>query len=141
MSAAPASAPSSARPPTLGESLVPVVCLVVFLAGAVLNLEDLPEIALVTPLLRALAAVPYFGSVLTVSIPVQIPLIAASVVASLMAWRLGMDWKTIQRSFVDGILLSLGAVLILLIVGVLIGTWIASGSKRRSRPGSLRSYR
>ncbi len=118
---------STVREPTLGESLVPVGCLVVFLAGAVLNLNELPEIAVVTPLLRALARVPYLGSVLNASIPVHLPLIAASAVASLLAWRLGMNWRSIQRSYLDGIRLSLGAVLILLIVGVLIGVWIASG--------------
>ncbi len=120
-------AASSARKPTLGESLVPVVCLVVFLSGSVLNLNDLPEIAVVTPLLRALASIPYLGSVLNASIPVHIPLLAASVVATLMAARLGMKWNALHRSYLDGIMLSLGAVLILLVVGMLIGVWIASG--------------
>jgi Na+:H+ antiporter, NhaC family len=115
------------RSPTLGEALVPVVCLVVFLAGSVLNLNDLPEIAVLTPTLRALGSIPYFGSVLQASIPVQIPLVAATAVAALMAWRVGLRWDEIHDSFLNGIRLSLGAVLILLIVGVLIGTWIASG--------------
>lgn len=117
----------SLRPPTLLEALVPVVCLVVFLAGAVLNMDELPTIAGVTPLLRTLALVPYVGGVLHASIPVQIPLAAATAMASLMAWRLGLDWSTIHHSYLDGIRLSLGAVLILLIVGMLISVWIASG--------------
>ena len=120
-------AASSVRAPTLGESLVPIGCLVVFLAGSVLNVNELPEIAGLSGLLRALARIPFVGSVLTVSLPVQIPLLGATVIAALMAWRLGWRWKAIEEAFVDGIRLSLGAVLILLVVGVLIGTWIASG--------------
>lgn len=115
------------REPTLWEALVPVVCLIVFLAGAVLNVNDLPEVAIVTPLLRVLAAVPVLGSVVEAGIPVQVPLVAATAVAALMAWRLGWSWNEIHRSFLDGIRLSLGAVLILLVVGMLIGVWIASG--------------
>ena len=106
---------------------MPVGCLVVFLAAAVLNLNDLPELAVISPLLRGLARIPYFGSVLYASIPVQIPLVAAAAVASIMAWRLGLRWSAIQRSYLDGIRLSLGAVLILLVVGMLIAVWIASG--------------
>jgi Na+:H+ antiporter, NhaC family len=117
----------SLRPPTLTEALVPVGCLIIFLAGAVLNLNDLPELAVISPLLRALAQVPYAGGVLYASIPVQIPLVAAAAVASLMAWRLGLRWGAIQRSYLEGIKLSLGAVLILLVVGMLIAVWIASG--------------
>lgn len=115
------------REPTLTESLIPVVCLVVFLGAAVINLDDLPVIPLVTPVLSALAAIPYFGGLLHASIPVHIPLIGASVVAGLMAIRLGWRWHEIETSFLDGIRLSLGAVLILLVVGMLIGIWIASG--------------
>jgi len=118
---------SPVRLPSLAESLVPVVCLMVFLGAAVLNLDELPEIALVTPVLRWLAAVPYFGPVLHATIPVQIPLVGATAVAALLAWRLGWRWREIERSFLDGIRLSLGAVLILLAVGMLIGTWIAGG--------------
>lgn len=117
----------SVRAPTLGEALVPVGFLVVLLAGAVLNLDDLPRLAVITPVLEALARVPYLGSVLHASIPVQIPLLAAAAIASAMAWRLGHSWSHIQRSYLDGIKLALGAVLILLVVGMLIGTWIASG--------------
>jgi NhaC family Na+:H+ antiporter len=106
---------------------VPVGCLVVFLAASVLNLNELPELAVISPLLRFLARIPYFGSVLHASIPVQIPLVAAVAVASLMAWRQGLGWATIQRSYLEGIKLSLGAVLILMVVGMLIAVWIASG--------------
>ncbi|MCC6414887.1 MAG: Na+/H+ antiporter NhaC [Opitutaceae bacterium] len=117
----------SVRAPTLSESLVPVVGLIVFLAAAVINLDDLPRMPLVTPLLEGLARVPYLGGVLRASIPVHIPLAGATAVAALMALRLGWKWAEIEEGFKEGIMLSLGAVLILLVVGVLIGTWIAAG--------------
>ncbi len=98
-----------------------------FIAVAVLDLNSLPEIAVISPLLRALASVPYFGSLLQASIPTQIPLVAAAAVAAIMALRLGWRWADIEQSFLDGIRLSLSACLILLVVGMLIGTWIASG--------------
>lgn len=115
------------RLPSLGESLVPVACLVVFLAAAVLDVSSLPVIPVVTPVLQALVKVPYFGAVLQTAIPTQIPLAGAAAVAALMAARLGWGWKDIEESFLDGIRLSLGACLILLVVGMLIGTWIAGG--------------
>lgn len=120
--------PRAPRLPSLGESLVPVIALVFFLAAAVIDVNALPpELPVIGPVLRALAGLPYFGSVLQVSIPTQIPLAAAAAVAALMAARLGWRWKQIEESCLDGIRLSLGACLILLVVGTLIGTWIAGG--------------
>lgn len=121
------SSPRSPRTPTLGESIFPVVCLVVLLAFSVIDVTSLPEIAGLTPLLRSLAEIPYLGSVLKASIPTQIPLAGAAAIAALMALRLGWSWRDIEHSFLDGIKLSLGACLILLVVGMLIGTWIAGG--------------
>lgn len=118
---------STVRAPSLAESLVPVFSLVVFLAAAVINLNDLPQIPLVTPLLEGLARLPYLGGALQASVPVHIPLTGATIVAALMALRLGWKWREIEEGFKEGIMLSLGAVLILLVVGMLIGTWIASG--------------
>jgi NhaC family Na+:H+ antiporter len=115
------------RAPTLAEALFPVGCLMVFLALAVIDLHSLPEMPVITPLLKLLAGIPYFGGSLYVSVPVQIPLVGAAVVAALMALRLGWNWAGIEAGVVDGIRLALGAVLILLAVGMLIGTWIASG--------------
>ncbi len=118
---------SSPRLPTLLESLVPVGALILFLAASVVDINNLPEIALITPLFKALATVPYFGSVFQASIPTQIPLVGAAAVASVMALRLGWRWADIEKSYLDGIRLSLGACLILLMVGMLIGTWITAG--------------
>ena len=117
----------SIRPPTLREAVVPVLCLVAFLSLAVLNLNDLPEIVGVSAVLRGLARIPGISSLLTTSVAVQIPLVAATVVAAICARRLGHRWNALQRAMVDGIGLALGAILILMVVGMLIGTWIAAG--------------
>jgi NhaC family Na+:H+ antiporter len=118
---------STARVPTLAEALVPVVALAVFMAASVIDVNALPEVAVVTPVLQFLAALPWVGSVLQTSLPTQIPLAAAAGVAALMALRLGWRWHDIEHSFADGIRLSLNACLILIAVGMLIGTWIAGG--------------
>jgi Na+/H+ antiporter NhaC len=108
-------------------ALVPVAFLVVFLGLSVVNINDLPEIAFVSAFLRAIASIPVIGEALHHSIPVPIPLIAATAVASIVAWRHGMAWRKIEESFVHGIMLSLGACLILMVIGILIGTWILGG--------------
>lgn len=115
------------RTPSLGESLLPVGCLILFLAVSVIDVNTLPPIPVLSPLLAALAAVPYFGGALQASIPTQIPLAGAAAVAGLMAVRLGWRWHDVEASFADGIKLALGACMILLVVGMLIGTWIAGG--------------
>lgn len=119
--------PRAPRLPSLGESLLPVGCLIVFLAVAVIDVNALPPIPVLTPLLQVLAGVPYFGTALQAAIPTQIPLAGAAAVAALMAVRLGWRWHDIEASFAEGIKLALPAAMILLVVGMLIGTWIAGG--------------
>lgn len=108
-------------------ALVPVVSLVVFLGLSVINLHDLPEIAFVSAFLKAVASIPVIGETLWHSIPVPIPLIAATAVAAIIAWRQGLAWRAIEESFLRGIMLALGACLILIVIGILIGTWILGG--------------
>jgi len=57
----------------------------------------------------------------------HIPLILAAAVAAAVASRLGYSWKEIQEGMVQGINLAMGAILILMVVGTLIGTWISGG--------------
>ncbi len=57
----------------------------------------------------------------------HIPLILATAVAAAVAVRLRYAWKEIQEGMVQGINLAMGAILILMIVGTLIGTWISGG--------------
>ncbi|QFU77978.1 Na+/H+ antiporter NhaC [Halioglobus maricola] len=58
----------------------------------------------------------------------QIALVLATCVAALVAKRSGLGWKDAQEGIVDGIGVGLGPTLILLSVGMLIGTWILSGT-------------
>ncbi|MCK4646193.1 MAG: Na+/H+ antiporter NhaC [Candidatus Aminicenantes bacterium] len=57
----------------------------------------------------------------------HMPLIAAAAVAAAVAAFHKRPWKDIQGGMVYGITLAMGAILILMIVGTLIGTWIIGG--------------
>ena len=58
----------------------------------------------------------------------QIPLILATGVAALIGvLRLGYKWSELEEGIIQTITMALQAVLILLIVGTLIGTWILGG--------------
>ncbi len=57
----------------------------------------------------------------------HIPLIMGAAVASLVAAYLGYPWKEIQDALIKGITLAMGAILILMVIGILIGTWMMSG--------------
>ena len=57
----------------------------------------------------------------------HIPLISAAAVAALVAAGYKHPWKEIRDGMVHGISLAMGAILILMIVGTLIGTWISGG--------------
>ena len=58
----------------------------------------------------------------------QIALVLATCVAALVGKRQGLQWKVLQEGIIAGIGVGLGPVLILLSVGMLIGTWILSGT-------------
>lgn len=58
----------------------------------------------------------------------QIALSLSAAVAALMGWRAGLSWKAIEQAIFKGISVALGAILILLLVGMLIGSWILSGT-------------
>jgi NhaC family Na+:H+ antiporter len=60
--------------------------------------------------------------------PNQLALILAAMIGALLGWRNGYSWKEMQQGIVHGISLSTGAILILLMVGALIGSWILSGT-------------
>ena len=57
----------------------------------------------------------------------HLPLILASIVAALTGSALGHPWREIEDGIVRGISIALKAILILMVIGILIGTWIASG--------------
>ncbi len=57
----------------------------------------------------------------------HIPLICAAAVAAAIAAIRKHPWKEIQEGIVHGITLALGAILILMVIGTMIGTWILGG--------------
>lgn len=92
------------RSPGLLESLLPVVLLIVVLIGVVL----------------------IFGDDST-SGPSQVALIFCGFVAALLAHSQGTSWTTLERAVLQSIGYVTQAILILLLVGALIGTWILGG--------------
>lgn len=88
------------RKPKVWEALIPVLALVAFLSTSILLFEASPHI----------------------------PLIAATIVAALMALRLGYTWKDLEEGVVNTIKMSMQAILILMVIGMVIGAWILSGT-------------
>ena len=95
---------SPARLATVAQALVPVGLLIGLLAGSVYLFGD--------------------GSS---SGPNQIALVLAAAAAALIGLRNGHSWQVIERGISQGISVSMSALLILLVVGALIGTWILAG--------------
>jgi NhaC family Na+:H+ antiporter len=80
----------------------------------------------------ALIPIVFLVSALAVTIKVfeldpHMPLIGAAAVAAIVAAAHGVRWKQIEAGMIHGINLALGAILILMVVGTLIGTWILGG--------------
>jgi NhaC family Na+:H+ antiporter len=57
----------------------------------------------------------------------HMPILVTAGVASIVAIRAGYKWDDIQDGIIDGIKMSMQAILILMIVGMLIGVWILAG--------------
>lgn len=60
--------------------------------------------------------------------PNQIALCIGAAVAALIGWKNGQTWDAIEDSIVSGVTVSLKPILILFSVGLLIGSWILSGT-------------
>ena len=92
------------KQPSLLDAITPVVVLISMLAGTVyvFGLDS-------------------FG-------PNQVALIMAAAVAAMIGIKNGLSWNDIERGMIDTISVSLQSVLILLMVGSLIGSWILSGT-------------
>jgi len=93
-----------ARAPSLAVSLIPVVVLIALLASSVALFGD--------------------GSSGGAN---QIALILAAAVGIVVGIAHGHAWKALEKGIVHGISLAMGAILILLMVGALIGSWILGG--------------
>jgi NhaC family Na+:H+ antiporter len=57
----------------------------------------------------------------------QIALIIATGIAAIIGLRLGFNWKKLEKGIVKSIKSALPAILILLLIGALAGTWMISG--------------
>ncbi|WP_010677647.1 Na+/H+ antiporter NhaC [Bacillus timonensis] len=55
------------------------------------------------------------------------PLIIGVILASIVAISCGWNWNEVQQMMVNGVTRALPAVFILLVIGMIIGSWIASG--------------
>jgi len=95
----------TSRSPSMLQALVPLIFLIIALATSVYLFAD---------------DAAYGGN--------QIALLLAGGVAALIGLYNGMRWKEIQDAMARGIELAAGAMLILLAVGALIGTWMMSGT-------------
>ncbi|MEM9102602.1 MAG: Na+/H+ antiporter NhaC [Pseudomonadota bacterium] len=95
---------SEVRKPSLVDALIPVVSLIVMLIGSVYLFSDNSS----------------YGAN-------QIALILAALIAVIIGIKNGMQWIDMEEGFAKGISMALGAILILLSVGALIGTWILAG--------------
>ena len=67
-------------------------------------------------------------SVMWLNIPVHITLILTIIVAAAVAMRSGYSWKEVQDGILYGADLAMLPMLILMVIGVVIGTWVASGT-------------
>ncbi|WZL73960.1 Na+/H+ antiporter NhaC [Clostridiaceae bacterium 35-E11] len=88
------------RKPYLWEAFIPVISLAVFLVTALYKFHLEPHI----------------------------PLVFGCVIASMMALKLGYTWTDIRLSILESVYRAVEAIVIIHIVGMLIGTWISSGT-------------
>jgi NhaC family Na+:H+ antiporter len=57
----------------------------------------------------------------------HVPLILSTVVAAIVSLFLGHRWQDIESGMLNGIGLAMNAILILLVIGILVATWIQAG--------------
>lgn len=93
------------KTPSMLDALIPLVALIVMLTASVFYFSDNSS----------------YG-------PNQIALLLAMGIAIVIGLKNGYKWQDIEKAIVNGISISLGAILILLTVGALIGTWLLSGT-------------
>ncbi len=91
------------RQPTLIEALIPIVFLIILLSLNVLLFED------------------------TLQGSNQIALMTAAALAGLIGMRMGFKWTEMRKQIVKTISTAMPAILILLLIGALSGTWLISG--------------
>lgn len=93
------------RTPSLLDAIIPLAALIALLSFSVI----------------------LFGSDSSYG-PNQIALFVAAGIAVVIGLKNGYQWADMEQAMINGISLSLGAVLILFSVGALIGTWLLAGT-------------
>ena len=66
-------------------------------------------------------------AILVYGVDPHVPMFLGTVIAALMALRLGYKWEVIEKAMMDGIYRALQSVIILAIIGILIGVWLDAG--------------
>jgi len=94
----------SHKKPSYIQALVPLILLIIMLASSVWMFGEDSS----------------YG-------PNQIALLIASAAAAVIAFGNGYRWSEIEEGITSGIAVALGAILIILMVGALIGTWLLAG--------------
>ncbi|WP_283153125.1 Na+/H+ antiporter NhaC [Guptibacillus hwajinpoensis] len=81
-----------------------------------------------------LAIIPFIAMIIVMGFTIvvfegsaHIPLILGAFVSAFIAWFVGYSWGEIESSIYKGIRLSLPAVVIIILVGIVIGAWIGGG--------------
>ena len=81
-----------------------------------------------------LAIIPFIAMIIAMGFTIvvfegsaHIPLILGAFVSAFIAWFVGYSWGEIESSIYKGIRLSLPAVVIIILVGIVIGAWIGGG--------------
>ena len=87
--------------------------------------KEIPLLVAIVPVAFLILAL--FFTIVVFKQPPHMPLIAAAAVAAIVAVLYNHSWQSIQEGMVHGITLAMGAILILMVVGTMIGTWIQGG--------------
>lgn len=90
---------SSTKKPSLGLAIVPFICLIVFMLTGVIVLEVEPHI----------------------------PLVSACIITAFIGKLLGNSWEDMEKAMIESNAMVMQANFIIMIVGCLVGTWIAGG--------------
>ena len=93
------------KQPTLLDAFIPVISLILMLGTAVYLFADNSS----------------YG-------PNQVSLLIGTGLAAIIGMKNGHKWHDIEKGIIQGISVSLGACLILLVVGALIGTWMLAAT-------------
>lgn len=76
----------------------------------------------------AFLAIFVFYSVQIAGIDVHVPIFLSGLFAAIIAKVKGkMGWNDLEKGIVDTIKMAIGAIIVLLIIGMVIGTWVTSG--------------